>query len=67
MIDYHLERKRGEGDGVRMKLDVQGQGGGRILDVARQGVVLGGLENWTIFIDVICILSLTLTHIPLFP
>ena len=31
-----------------MKLDVQGQGGERILDVARQGV-------WTIFMDVICV------------
>ena len=30
--------------GVRLKLDVQGQGGGRILDVDRQGGV-GGLEN----------------------
>ena len=25
------------GGGVRLKLDVQGQGSGRILDVARQG------------------------------
>ena len=25
------------GGGVRLKLDVQGQGGGRILDEARQG------------------------------
>ena len=31
MIGYHLER-----EGVRLKLDVQGQGGGRILDVAGQ-------------------------------
>ena len=40
MIDYHLERKEGWG-GVggrfRLKLDVQGQGGRRILDVDRQG------------------------------
>ena len=27
--------------------------GGRILDVHGQGV--GGLENWTIFMDVICV------------
>ena len=31
MIGYHLER------GVRLKLDVQDQGGGRILDVDGQG------------------------------
>ena len=34
------EKVRG---GVRLKLDVQGQGGGKILDVDGQGV--GGLEN----------------------
>ena len=28
---------RGEGGGFRLKLDVQGQRGGRILEVARQG------------------------------
>ena len=41
-----------------MKLDVQGQGGGRISDVdGRRGV--GGLENWTFFVDVICVSFLT--------
>ena len=40
-----------------MKLDVQGQGGGRILDVAGQGGV-GSLENLPIFKDVIYLSSL---------
>ena len=39
---------------VRLKLDVQGQGDGRTLEVG----VVGGLENWTIFMDVICVSSL---------
>ena len=47
MIGYHLEWVWR----VRLKLDVHGQGGGRILDIDGQGV--GGLENWTIFMDVI--------------
>ena len=40
-----------------MKLYNQGQGGGRILDVAGQGLGGrgGGPENWTIFLDVICV------------
>ena len=38
-------------------MDVQGQGSGRILDVDGQGGV-EVLENWTIFMDVICVLSL---------
>ena len=42
---------------VRLKLYVQGQGGDRILDVDGQGG--GTLENWTIFMDVICVSSLT--------
>ena len=42
--------------GFRLKLDVQGQGVGRISDVDGQGQ--GGLENWTIFMDVICVSSL---------
>ena len=42
-----------------MKLDVQGQRGGRILDVDGQGGE-EGLENWTIFMDIICVLSLSL-------
>ena len=36
-----------------MKLDAPSQGGGRILDVNGQGV--GGLENWIIFMDFICL------------
>ena len=44
-----------EGGDVRLKLDDQCQGG-RILDVAGQGV--GGLEDWTISLKVICVLSL---------
>ena len=40
-----------------MKLDVQGQGVGRILDVDGQGW-WGGLENLTILMDVICVSSL---------
>ena len=46
----------GRGGGVRLKLDVQGQGGGWILDVDGQGG--GGLENWIIFMDVKCLSSL---------
>ena len=40
---------------VRLKLDVQGQASGRILDADGQGI--GGLENGTIFMDVICVSS----------
>ena len=36
----------GEKGGVRLKLDVQGQGCGRIVDVNGQGG--GGFESWTI-------------------
>ena len=46
-----------------MKLDVQGQRGRRILDVDGQGG-WGGLENWTILMDVIRVSSLIL--LPLF-
>ena len=42
--------------GVRLKLDVQGQGGAKILEADGQGD--GGVENWTIFIEVICVSSL---------
>ena len=49
----------GGGGGVRLKLDVQGQGGERILDVDRRGGAGGGLENWTIFMDIICVSSQT--------
>ena len=38
-------------------MDVQGQGGGRILDVDGQGGCC--LENWTIFMEVMCVSSLT--------
>ena len=48
------------GEGVRLKLDVQVQAGGRIVDVDGQGGV-EGLENWTISMDVICVSSLTVT------
>ena len=43
-------------EGVRLILDVQSQGGETISDVDGQGV--GGLENWTIFMDVICVSSI---------
>ena len=47
--------------GVRLKLEVQDQGDGRISDVAGQGGGgVRGLENWTTFMDVICLLSLML-------
>ena len=47
----------GEGGRVRLKLDVQGQEIGGISDADRQDGV-GGLENWRIFMDIICVLSL---------
>ena len=43
--------EEGKGAGFGSKLDVQGQDGGRLSDIDGQGV--GGLENWTIFMDVI--------------
>ena len=46
--------------GIFLKFDVQSQKGGRILNVDGQGGV-EGLENWTIFMDVICASSLTTT------
>ena len=46
---------KGEWAGIRLKLDIQGQSSGKILDVDEQGV--GSLENWTIFMDVICVSS----------
>ena len=42
------------GGWVRLKLDFQGQEGGKMLDVAGQ-VGRGVLENWTVFLDVICV------------
>ena len=48
------------GVGVCSNLDVQGQGSGKNLDVVEQGV--GGLENWTIFMDVMCVSSLNIKH-----
>ena len=47
---YHLER------GICFKLDVQDQGGGRISDVDVPG--MKSLENWTISVDVKCVLLL---------
>ena len=44
-----------------MKLAVQGQGDGKILDVAGQARREGErvvLENWIIFMDIICVSSL---------
>ena len=50
---------RGVGEGrARLKLDVQGQVGGRILDVAWT-VGVGFRQNWTIYMGVICVSSLT--------
>ena len=53
LIGYNLERE-GEGrGGVRLKLDVQGQGDGRILDVAGQGgwgVLKIGQFWWTSYV-----------------
>ena len=53
LTDYHFEKV------VHLKLDVQAQGDGRILAVDGEGE-LGGLENWIIFIDLICVSSCTL-------
>ena len=39
-----------------MKLDAQGQVGGRSLDVDGQGG--GSLENWIIFMNVVCVSSI---------
>ena len=47
--------KKGMG-GICLELDVQSQVGGRIFDV--DGQRGGGLENWTIFMDTICVSSL---------
>ena len=44
------------GGGFRLKMNSASQGGGRILDLDRQRG--GGLENWTIFMGVICVSSL---------
>ena len=41
-----------------MKLVMEGEGGQRILEVDGQGG-LGGIENWTVFMDVICASPLT--------
>ena len=51
--------------GVCLKLDVQGQGGGLILDIDGQGGV-GGLDNWTIFMGIIHVSSLKITHVYVF-
>ena len=39
----------------QLKLDVEGQGGGRISGVDGEGGRVECLENWTIFMDVICV------------
>ena len=44
-----------------MKLDVQGLGGGRILDLDILGV--WSLENWKIFMDVICVSSICVSSL----
>ena len=44
--------------GVRLRLDFQSLGCGRISDVDGPGGA-GGLENWTIFMDVLWVSSLT--------
>ena len=44
---------------VRLKLDIQGRGGGRMLGVDGQGG--GGLKNWTTLMAVICVWSLIVT------
>ena len=62
MIGYHLERererekKRERGEGARLKLDVQGQSSGRILDV--DGQVGWGVLKIGQFSYVICASSL---------
>ena len=43
--------------GVCLKLEVQGQGAGEISDADEYG--LWGLENWTIFMGTIYVLSLS--------
>ena len=47
--------------GILLKLDVEDQGGGRILDVGGQREWRWRVtENWTIFLGVICVSSLIL-------
>ena len=41
-VNLEIEKERGGWEGVRLKLDVQSQGSGRILDVAGQGRGGGG-------------------------
>ena len=41
---------------VLLKLNVHGQGSGRISDIDKQGVE--GLETWTIFMDIVWLSSL---------
>ena len=42
--------------GVDLKLEVQGQGGGRCQDVDEPGG--RAVKNWTLFMDVVCVSSL---------
>ena len=51
-MGYYLEK------GVCLKLDVHGQGGGRILNVDGQGV---GNENGVVFMGIRCVSSLRCT------
>ena len=62
VVRLRLNEKKSIGEwDLRLKLDVQGKEGGRILDVDGQR----GLENWTIFMDVICVSSLISVKIQL--
>ena len=54
-IFYFIRENWGkEGVGC-LKVDVQGQRSGRILDVDGQDEWEEGLENWTIFMNAICV------------
>ena len=53
---FILLEKIGGKEGVGcLKVDVQGQRSGRILDVGGQDEWEEGLENWTIFMNAICV------------
>ena len=53
---FILLEKIGGKEGVGcLKVDVQGQGSGRILDVDGQDEWEEGFENWTIFMNAICL------------
>ena len=50
-------------------MKVGGEGGRRILDVDGKGawVGVGGLENWTIFMDVMCNIPNSVFHLAKYP